>query len=218
LEGALAIDWEDIAIAARPDTADYVYVADTGDNDARDGLGARAFIQLYRFPEPEPTALAVDHAVPAAWEVASYHYPDAASDSEALFVDPQSGDPFVITKTNDGHCNVYRAPIAAFSQTEPYLLEWVAEFWVGEPYQSSAQVTAADISPSGDRILVRTYTSLFLYVRGSTWQETFGAPTLTLEAPMEPQGEAITFNAEGSAWFSASEQSTTLYRGGVSCE
>ncbi|HEY5961884.1 MAG TPA: hypothetical protein VIV60_35235, partial [Polyangiaceae bacterium] len=220
LEGAVNVDWEDVAIGVEPESelADYIYIADTGDNNARDGTGARPSIQIYRTREPDPAQLTVESALSTTWEVANYQYPNGANDSEALFVDPQSGNPYLFTKTNDGRCDLYGAPLAAFGQSESWTLEWFAGFSVGIPYESSAQVTAADIAPGGDRILLRTYTSLFLYERKGDWQATFTAPTLELQAPTEPQGEAITFNADASAWFSGSEQSSTIYRGSVTCD
>ena len=51
LEGASAVDWEDIAVGPGPDMQPWVYVGDVGDNAARMGGTGRSGIALFRFPE-----------------------------------------------------------------------------------------------------------------------------------------------------------------------
>jgi hypothetical protein len=74
-------------------------------------------------------------------------------------------------------------------------------------------VSAGDISPSGDSIILRTYTAIWLWCRGSTWATTFGAAPVELPSASEPQSEGLTFSADGKSWYSAGETSTTIYQG-----
>ena len=71
----------------------------------------------------------------------------------------------------------------------------------------STLVTAADISPDGSIILVRTYQQVLAFTR--SWDESVaealeGAPCVAPSRP-EPQGEAVAWSAGGDAYFTASE-------------
>lgn len=220
LVGATAVDWEDVSIGLSAESADLIYVADIGDNDARDATGfERASIQLYRFEEPSPSELSPTnpHGV-ASWEVASYKYPSAPCDAEALFVDPVTQAVILVTKANDGTSLVFSAPIGAFGTNELTSLELVGQFSVGVPFDRSALVTAADIAPNGKRIIIRTYTSIWLFPRLDDWEQTFASPPLQLPSAAEPQSEGLTFNADGTAWLSAGEQSPRLYWSPFDCQ
>lgn len=68
-------------------------------------------------------------------------------------------------------------------------------------------MTAADISPDGSIILVRTYQQVLAFTR--SWDESVaealgGAPCVAPSRP-EPQGEAVAWSAGGDAYFTASE-------------
>ena len=86
LNGAEAIDWEDIAVRGRT-----VYVGDIGDN-----LAARPNVTVYRFREPPPGVTSVTP------ERIDLRYTDGAHDAETLLVDPRSGAIIVITKDIGG--------------------------------------------------------------------------------------------------------------------
>ncbi len=215
----LQIDWEDVSIGVVPDGNDYVYVGDIGDNAARNGNGgARESVAVYRFPEPDPGELSrLSTLAVANWERASLGYPDVQHDAEALFVDPVSQDIILVTKEDSGQSLVFRASSAAFASDDVTLLEQVGELTVGTAGQWSAMITAGDISAAGDRVLIRSYTDILLFERLDTWEGTFAsAPTILLSV-VEPQGEALTFNADGTAWLSAGEQINAINKGSFEC-
>ncbi|MET0627878.1 MAG: hypothetical protein ABW033_05425 [Acidimicrobiia bacterium] len=200
LTGASAVDWEDIAVGPGP-VADvsYLYVADTGDNTA-----TRASVQVYRVAEP-----AVDvNAVPAAPQplngvaTLTFTYPDGPHDAEALMVDPVSGRIFVVTKDIFGGSLVFAAPANLASGSNTVLTK-VATLSLG----FLGLVTAADVTPTGDAVALRTYGSVVLYPRpaGSTLEWAFVQTPCNGAVASEIQGEALGFTRDGRGYVTASE-------------
>jgi len=197
LAGATATDWEDIGIGPGPKAGvAYLYAADIGDNAT-----ARRSVQLYRVPEP-----AVDPAKSASAartldrvDTLTLTYPDGPHDAEAFFVDPKTGQLYIVSKEL-GAAGVYRAPatLATGSTTK---LQSVGTVDVGP------LVTAADITVLGDAIALRTYTSIRVFARtGNTKVEAAlaGKPCKGKTA-IERQGEAIGFTRDGRGYVTASE-------------
>lgn len=215
VDGATATDWEDIAVGP-PSTSDgsdpatssaqTLYLADIGDNGR-----SRSGITVYRLAEPT-----IDKTTPGATrhvtaDALTFTYPDGPHDAEALMVDPRTGDLVIVTKdwTLTGHSQIFRAPagMAAGSTT---VLEQVAtlDLLVG------TLVTGADVSPDGSVVALRSYTAISLYPRPADqplWSALRQAPC-TGPPPIEKQGEAIAFTADGSAYATLSEgKSPTLH-------
>jgi hypothetical protein len=146
VSGAGATDWEDIAVGPGPvDGTQYLFIGDIGDNG-----GSRSSIAVYRVPEP----IVSDTQTPATASLSgavrmNFVYPDGARDAESLFIDPLTRDIYIISK-RDSPNRVYRAayPQATSGTTT---LEFVTLF------DDFGSPTAADISPDGDEILVRSY-------------------------------------------------------------
>ncbi|MGY8768358.1 MAG: hypothetical protein ACKVH8_08020 [Pirellulales bacterium] len=103
-------DTEDISIGPGPIAGkDYIYVGDIGDNAAK-----RSSLQLYRVAEPVIHAdvqanTPVDQNID--YEKITLKYPDGARDSEAFFIDPITGDFFLISKRDGNNAlRLYRVP------------------------------------------------------------------------------------------------------------
>lgn len=203
------VDWEDLSMGIVADGPDLVYVADIGDNNSN-----RKSIVVYRFEEPNKSALSPSTPVAITKvESATLVYPSGAKNAEALFIDPKTQDIIIATK-DQGTSTVYRAPITAFGGTSTTLEE------VGKISMNS-QISAGDISPSGELIIFRTYDSMLLFPRLGTWKETFAATGITISAPAkkdDPQSEGVTFTSDGTAWLSAGEQTLTIYKGVANCK
>jgi hypothetical protein len=184
--GAEARDWEDIALGPCPDTdTTCIYIADTGDN-----LQRRRSVAIYVIEEPgvlpEPGKRADEDLRAAKIEV---RYPDGAHDVEALAVAPE-GDVFLITKGQKGRIKLFRVPTGAVRETSVTAVqEGVLDIL---PQRALGRfVTGAAISPSGQRLVVRTYTEIGLYRRTPDGIVRDGSPCwLGLR---ERQGEAIDF-------------------------
>ncbi len=202
LEGAPSGDWEDIAIA--PDGGGWTLVAgDVGDNGR-----VRESVTVYLVPEPavDPSQEPVTQAV--TFEALELTYPDGeARDCETIAVDPVSGDLLLVTKSWTGPASVYRKP-APLEPGGPYELELVAELDFSAPPLSGIATTGGDVSPLGDRLVIRTYgrtAFVWLWDRAETLAEVLAADPCTVEMPQEQQAESIAFAADGSGLWSISE-------------
>lgn len=201
LDGAPAIDVEDIAVGPGPDGAPWVYAGDIGDNAARAGGTPREGLVVHRFPEPsfDPAEAPLARTVTA--EALALRYPDAPHDAEALAVDPTEGDVYLLTKDDVGPSILYvaRAPFAATTILEPLATVAIAP--------GSPRVTAMDLAPGGRGLLVRTENRVLLFERapGEDWADALARAPLLLPIRLDGQGEAIAWRADGRAYFTASE-------------
>jgi hypothetical protein len=218
LEGAPSSDWEDIAVGPGPDGSSQLFIGDIGDNAVRSGGAPRSEIQVLRFPEPElRSGDAFVTRTLADVDVLRFTYPEGVHESETLMVHPRTGDILIITRSTTGDSRVYRAPASTPVDT-PTPLEEIARLAFA-PSGQGALATAGDISPNGDRILVRTYTDVYVWpaAEGTPLEAVFRlAPRVTPWA-LEPQGEGLSFTADGRAWLAAGEQSPNIYRAEPRC-
>jgi hypothetical protein len=200
LSGAGAVDWEDIAAGPGPDAGQrYLYLADIGDNN-----GSRASVQVYRVIEPS-VAVAPSTAAPQVLtgvDRLTFRYPDGPHDAEAFVVDPVSGELFVVTKSFSGTAQVFRAPAGLAAGTTTTLTP-VATV----PLGLGAAVTAADVTPAGDVVALRTYGSVVLFPRagGKGLADAFDQARCDGAVASEPQGEALAFTRDGRSYVTASE-------------
>jgi hypothetical protein len=220
LAGVERVDWEDIAIGPGPGGAPFVFVGDIGDNGARkNDRPARAEIQVFRFAEPALPAPGADIKQPLAdVAVLRLQYPDHPHDAETLMVDPVSGDIVIVTKDGSGLSSVFRAP-GSVTPGQVAILERVTDLTVGAAGTPAARATAGDISPTGDRILLRTYGSILLWARppGLSLGDAMATAPRHLAQPPQTKGEAIAFSADGRSWFAGGEGDTALYRSDEVC-
>ena len=198
LEGATNVDWEDMAIGPGPDDAlNYLYAADIGDNGA-----IRSNYTIYRVPEPDLniTDLPVDSTL-AGVESIQYAYADGFSrDAESIMVDPTTKDIYIISK-REAQVGVYRLPYPQNTVEAD-----TAEFQGLIPF---TYIVAADISPSGGEILIKDYQNVYHWFReeGPLYLSLIATPN-RLAYETEPQGESIAWSADGTAYFTLSEEST----------
>ena len=97
LDSLTNTDWEDMAFYQDPTGKNYLLIADIGDN-----LGLRNGVSVYRFLEPSlneiDTTLTVQKYQPLGFEEISFTYESGPMDAEALLVNPQNGELYIITK------------------------------------------------------------------------------------------------------------------------
>lgn len=194
VEGAVARDWEDVALGACPGgpdggTGSCIYVADTGDNER-----GRSSYALFLVPEPDPRRVGDGTATVAGRKVA-IEYPDGPHDVEALAVGPE-GDLLLLTKGRNGRIQVFRIGAAALArgleEGVTVTVERAGTLAIRPHGAVGRMVTGAALSPSGRRLVVRTYTELYFYRRdpdGGLVRD--GDPCFLGE--LEPQGEAVDF-------------------------
>jgi hypothetical protein len=199
ISGAGSTDWEDIAIGPGPVAGlQYIYVADTGDNNA-----VRTNVAVYRVPEPAVSAAQAPATISLSGAAKfTFVYPDGARDAESMFVDPISRDIYIISK-RDTIKHLYRASFPQ-STTGTSTLEKLLEFPT-----DSTWLTAADISQDGERIIVRSTdaTSGRMYIRppGGTIADAFATTPIVIPLVAEAQGEAIAFDSLSRGYYTTSE-------------
>ncbi|HEY6560204.1 MAG TPA: hypothetical protein VI072_23125 [Polyangiaceae bacterium] len=205
IDGARNADWEDLALGPGPERGEsYLHVGDIGGNRR-----ARLEFVVYRVREPE-VASGENPMVHGSLPASALHftYPDGHHDAETLFFDPKSdGDLYVVTKDLHGASHVYRAtgPIADGSSRPLTLVASLHFPRTGE--RGSDQVTSGAISPSGEYVLIKTYTMLYLWVRleGASIADTLRTAACRLPLVREEQGEALTFAPDGTGYLTTSE-------------
>ena len=198
LDGATNVDWEDLAIGPCVDTSDAwcIVVGDIGDN----GATGRT-LSLYSVVEPVLDSATDIFATPTRHD---FRYPDASEDAEALALLPD-GTPMVVTKRDDATAGIYTL------ERGDDTLTWQADIATGASWEGlSAMATAADLSPDGTRLLVRSYLHLFEFA-----VDDLATPLLRgeLSAALELQGEAVAYDpVEGGFWQVAEGSGAVLYK------
>lgn len=200
-----ARDPEDLAMA--PDGT--LWVADIGDNVTSEAR--RQTVALWSLPA---TGAPVIHRLT---------YPDGPHDAEGLLF-TATGVPIVVTKELTGKAGLYEAtaPLQASAATG-VPMKRVGEFAptsTGENNLLGAlgevMVTGAATSPDRRRVVLRTYTAAYEWdvPDGDVVKAiTTGTPRVTA-LPDEPQGEAIAYTPDGTAFLTVSDEAgpTTLRR------
>jgi hypothetical protein len=184
-------DWEELSSGPGPqDGVNYLYLGDIGDNNTQNVIS-----QIYRMPEPANLQTPITQI-----ERINFRYPDGPRDAEAMFVDPQTKDIFVVTK-RENNSRLYRLPYPQ-NVNEVAVAELMGELPL-------TFATGAAISPDGTEILVRTYTQIFYWKRnsGQTVADAMQRnANRQLPYRVEPQGEAICFDKEAKGYFTLSEK------------
>ena len=200
LEGISAFDWEDITIGEDPTTGEEViYIGDIGDNP-----GTRESVTVHRVTDPWVTA--IDGVVPPnVISSTTFTYPDQPRDAEALLLDPWSNELYVISK-RETHQVLYQVP-----ENTPPGEVGVAEKLLVLPTPPLGSVrdniVAADISPDGYEVMVKTYLQMLYWKRedGQSLIELLTQEPMNAPYSVEKQGEAVAWDAEGLGYFSIPE-------------
>ncbi len=211
LQGAVAEDWEDIALGPYPGAqGDFLYVGDIGDNPR-----TRKELGVYVLAEPatsEADDKVVDQPIDHHLRMA---YPDEAHDAETLMIDPISGALYVLTKEWDGLSKLFRyAP--PFDPDERANLQLAATIDHADLINPIGNLsTGGDIAPDGSLIAIRTYNTAWAWRRvpGQTIGQAVTTERCALETLDERQGEALGFTSDGGAYVTISEDpNPRIYR------
>jgi hypothetical protein len=188
------VDPEDLALGS----GNTIWISDTGDNDK-----VRDRVALWKIPSSGTTAVRY-----------RLSYPDGKHDAEALLMD-KDDVPLIITK--DGpKSGIYR-PVGALQPNNATAqpMEKVGDF---SPQKTdtatplgqlgNVAVTGAAKSPDGSKVVIRTLSDAYEFdvPDGDIAKAiTSGTPRIT-PLPDEPQGEAITYTADGAAFVTLGEK------------
>ena len=155
IENAKNKDWEDMAM----DNKGNIYIGDIGNNNNR-----RKSLVIYKIDNPEEG----DGELKA--KKIKYNYPEQKDfppkkknlkyDAEAMFY--REGHLYIITKNRaspfDGESLIYKVP----SKKGEYDAELVTSF-IPCKDRYGCRITGADISPSGEKIVLLSYGKLWVF-------------------------------------------------------
>ena len=163
--GADATDWEDMALGPCPTrTGSCVYLADTGDN-----LESRPSVTVYAVPEPDPPTGPGDTLrTTGAPAVLQLRYPDGAHDVEAIYVLPQGGALYLVSKGRSGSIGVYRVARAEWAAPAAGIVK-AARLQILDirPDPGDGRwITGAAIRPDGGLVAIRTYVEIYFFHPG----------------------------------------------------
>ncbi len=190
IKGVENRDWEEMALSKGPEAgADYIYLADIGDNY----LQYNSYT-IFRFKEPSSSTDTI-----AVYDKIAFKYPDGANNAEAILVESNSKDIYIITKSNV-KTNIYKLP---YPQSTIHISEAVL---VGSlPFTI---VVGAAISADNTEIIIKTYGALYYWKRtlNETIEQALRKPEVKLGYQLEAQGEAVSFKNDNSGFFTLSEK------------
>jgi hypothetical protein len=196
LSGVQARDWEDMAsftMGNRP----MLVVADVGSN--RNGKRLR---QLHFFDEPLLTSRGSDKPIETpVWATIEFQFEDGYPDCEAIAVDAKTDTVFLATKSKTGKSGLYQLDLPKRAGPSRQSAKRVAPLPL-------PMITAMDMNPDGDRMLVLTYVSVMEFRRNhdQSWVEAFGQlPRLVRIPPLGKQVEAACYANETNRFHLSSE-------------
>lgn len=196
LEGIAARDWEDIAIGPGPQPdKNYIYIADIGDNDEISKV-----LYIYRFLEPSvenldfPTEQTITDI-----DVIEVVYDDKPRDAETLLIDPLTKDLLIVTKSKKAS-EVFNLPYPQ-SLTRRNRLVRLAQL----PFDTAV---GGDVSADGLEILIKNYENIYYWKKRANqgYAQVFSQDPVILPYHEEPQGEAIGWKADGTGYYTISEE------------
>jgi hypothetical protein len=193
LQGVDNRDWEDIAVGPGPEAnKTYIYVADIGDNNAN-----HSEKYIYRFEEPVLNEQTAEVTI-TEFEKIVFTLEGPKKDTETILVHPKTKDVYVVSK-REKPVYVYRlsAPLA----TNDTL---VAAQVMSLPL---TQIVSGGFSPDGQEIIMKNYENIYYWnIRGASVADGLSSKPKALPYTEEPQGEAMTFNIDGSGFYTLSEK------------
>ena len=191
-------DWEDISYGFI-EGKNYIFVGDIGDND-------KTYQTKYIYYFEEPLNLK-DTIIINDVNRIEFKYPTSNYDSECLMFDPISKDLIVISKRETNE--------KVFSISYPYnnndivIAEYKTELKIGSSDNLLSWVTAGDISEDGKHILIKNYTNVYYWERGTDLYNTLngsGQDIVNYKLASEPQGESICWEDNISGFYTVSEE------------
>ena len=201
LTGATHTDYEDIGIGPGPlPNVSYLYVGDIGDN-----AESRSTVRIYQIPEPAVYARQYTNPPTVGTKGVrsiTLDYPDGAHNAESLFIDPWTGDLFIVTKEVTTS-RVYSTTQAALNSGTNVILTFVRNISFDIP-------SSADISPTGREIIIRQeeFAQLWTRTNGQSISNALAGTPVTIPVigtPTEANGEAVAFDVYGNGYYTLSE-------------
>ena len=219
IEGVENRDMEDVALGPCPGGS-CLYVGDIGDN-----LAVHSAIRVHRLPLPElpPAAEASDgdpDEAASARTLAAvrpnrswrFVYPTGPRDAESLVIDERREELIIVTKGREDVIELYAAPLPdeaerGTDRRDPHRLRRIGRLPLPIGAGTSQFITAADLSPDGTVLAVRSYSTLYRFQwPGAAAFDTLAAPEHSpLLGALEAQGEGLAWSNDGRTILLVSE-------------
>lgn len=219
-----AIDIEDCT-SCRINGTSYLFICDVGDNG-----NTRGTIKVIRVQEPIVTGQngTMGEKVEIICSFPTGNNAPSHKDIEAVMADPNTGDLYFITK-RISPVKMYKLPfLASYNGNET--LEFVTDLTNDATFNTisttssgnNGYVTGSSISRNGSEIIIRSYSSLYIWRRNKnsetiaqclarsynsvlTHSYVGGGNQSFLHPNQEPQGEAVSFDYFGKDIYTCSE-------------
>ena len=202
LDGAKAIDWEDIA-SYTDGSSKRLVIADVGDNQA-----IREEVALYLLDEPDP----LQHDRTAMYREIRVRYPDGPRDCEAIGVDLKHRKILMVGKSFLPLAPVYSMPLPS----QIFSAEKMVHPVVAERSGTIAAplITAMDVDPRcGDLFLVNYFQCFKFKVdkddAPGAWIKKVPS---SIELPKLKQIEAVAVDTNGDVWVTSEGSAGKLAR------
>jgi hypothetical protein len=194
LDGVQNRDWEDIAVGPAPvEGKTYVYVGDIGDNKASHPVKF-----IYRFEEPAYKPGKSEITI-SEIEKITFRLSDAMKDTESLLIDHKTKNLYVISKREE--------PVTVYEIRYPFNL---GDTLSGKKIMTLpfAEIVSADVDARTGDILLKNYDKVFYWrnAHGEDVASLLKRQPVEVNYEREVQGEAITWAADGSGFYTVSEQ------------
>jgi hypothetical protein len=220
LSGTSNRDWEDMAIVGESDGSATIYVADFGDNGA-----IYADYTIYWFKEPiinTSTSTKIN-----AVNSLKFTLPDGARDMECLLIDQKTKDIFIVSK-RENNKRLYKISASNVVPSARIQAEFVQELSFSIPIIADPRVVSVNfisggaVSADNSEILIKNYFEMHYWKRssGESIPSALKRPPVKVTyaginsdgTGQEIQGEAVSFAADGSGYYTLGEgTSARLY-------
>lgn len=213
LTGTQNRDWEDMAIVGESDGSATIYVADFGDNNA-----VYADYTIYWFKEPVVNSGTSSKI--SSVNFLKFKLPDGARDMECLLMDQKTKDIFIVSK-RENNKRLYKIPASSVTPSASVQAEFVQELTFSIPVIADPRVAAVNyitggaVSADNSEILIKNYFEMNYWKRssGESIPSALKRPPIKVTyaginsdgTGQEIQGEAVSFAADGSGYYTLGE-------------
>ena len=206
IPNAKNIDWEDIATYKTAEGKCYLFIGEIGDNDKK-----RDVHEIYRVKEPviseQTTSKNRENALLTSdADILRFRYPNQRLDAEALMVDPENRNIYVVSKQLEGPAKVFKLEPNFFSNEIQTANEITS---ISLPANPNGLVTGGDISPDGKHVVLCDYFAAYelsLPTNDSNFDNIWKVKPIAFDLGPRQIGEAVAYGWDENEIFATTEK------------